>query len=476
MLFVDIRHFHYSGCSPIHDVFFVPAIWFVDDCGQQETRVPVTVSNGNLKFIMAANRSPSSDTLLDGFLADTWWYGLTKRLSAQAFVDLGELRKRQGFSAVQIVVGNPPEVGPENENAASDVGPAWSLNGEANFAYLELARDRINILNDLGMMVIVYGAWGHQIDWLGPEKMSLWWENIVKTLDDCQVVYCLTGEAELWVGEADLLLPDLSTGEIPGRRKLPFVPSRVFYKTIELLRFFSRLRSRPPATLLAKRRNDWSYVLEKLYKMTERPLIIHPNYGRTGYQSIGNSELLSANTVQTGHIELARELLWQLPYAESRRNPGNKFINLEPWYEGITNRFYGADQMYAYWVSMLAGATSACYGAHGIWNVGDGQFLAHWGLQTFAQASALETPELLGKSHKMLNSFLLQDNIDIETENSQLVSICRTAQNNDIYYFPEVSRVASVPDGCYWLPLEGRFVDSLPVEGQVVVIADQSRN
>jgi len=48
-----------------------------------------------------------------GFLADTWWFGLSRRLSEKDFKDLAILRATQGFSAIQLVVGVPPEVGPE---------------------------------------------------------------------------------------------------------------------------------------------------------------------------------------------------------------------------------------------------------------------------------------------------------------------------------------------------------------------------
>ena len=96
------------------------------------------------------------------FLADTWWFGLSKRLSEKDFIDLAALRAGQGFSAIQLVVGVPPEVGPENENAKSQVGFPWKLDGHFNQEYLKFAQDRIQYLNDRGFVVIVYGAWGHQ--------------------------------------------------------------------------------------------------------------------------------------------------------------------------------------------------------------------------------------------------------------------------------------------------------------------------
>ena len=138
---------------------------------------------------------------LSGLLADTWWFGLTSRLSDSDFKMLAARRAAQGFSAIQLVVGIPPEVGPANENAESPVGFPWTLDGQLNEAYLQFARDRILHLNTLGLTTVVYGAWGHQIAWLGQEMMSAWWHKIIETLDDLKVIYCLCGESNLWIGQ-----------------------------------------------------------------------------------------------------------------------------------------------------------------------------------------------------------------------------------------------------------------------------------
>ena len=52
---------------------------------------------------------------LPHFFADTWWFAMT-RLNDKQFLKLVKLRQEQGFTAAQIVVGIPPEVGIENEN------------------------------------------------------------------------------------------------------------------------------------------------------------------------------------------------------------------------------------------------------------------------------------------------------------------------------------------------------------------------
>jgi hypothetical protein len=407
-----------------------------------------------------------------GFLADTWWFGLSKRLSEKDFKDLAALRAEQGFSAIQLVVGVPPEVGPENENAQSQVGFPWTLDGHFNQEYLKFARARIQHLNNLGFVVIVYGAWGHQIEWLAKERMAKWWLEIIETLDALNVIYCLCGESNLWIGEEDRLLPARSTNDlVRSQVVLPLLHSRI--KGL-LRKAARRLKKQLHKHQFEKRRNAWSFVLGKISQRTDKPMIVHPTSDETGYEAVSNPELLSANTVQTGHDARARNRLWQLPLALLKNDYTHKgYINLEPWYEGIRNQFWAEDQMFSYWVTMLAGATSYCYGAHGIWNVGDGQFLAHWGKQTFAQALALDTPRLLGLSHQQyLRRSDPRGETFYQTVREELISIGRKRGEKVMQFFPDVVRANHIPAGKIWLPLKGVFTKALPPKGQVVIFHD----
>ena len=398
-----------------------------------------------------------------GFLADTWWFGLSQRLTDKDFKNLAALRAAQEFSAIQLVVGVPPEVGPENENAKSLKGFPWTLDGSLNQEYLKLARQRTKYLNNLGFVVIAYGAWGHQIEWLGKEKMANWWLEIIKALDDLNVIYCLCGESNLWVGEASRLLPDKSTDHLVSKQVLPMVPPTVKGAVRRLKRQLHKHQ-------FEKRRQAWSFVLEKISSRTTRPIIVHPTTVETGYETVSNPELLSANTAQTGHDAGSRNRLWQLPLALLKQDRTRRgFINLEPWYEGIRNQFWTQDQMFSYWVTMLAGAMSYCYGAHGIWNVGDGQFLAHWGKQTFDQALALDTPRLLGLSHKQ---YLQRRDPKGETFYRTEKELITIGKNKVAQFFPDVARTDRVPAGKIWLPLSGTFTEALPPKGQVVIFLD----
>ena len=69
-----------------------------------------------------SNTSTTPDNPLNGFLADTWWFALTRRLPDEAFAALVEKRVKQGFTAVQLVVGPWP---------VSLTRPTWPLPGSA---------------------------------------------------------------------------------------------------------------------------------------------------------------------------------------------------------------------------------------------------------------------------------------------------------------------------------------------------------
>ncbi len=414
---------------------------------------------------------------LSGFLADTWWFGLTQRLAESDFKKLAQLRVRQGFTAVQLVVGIPPEVGPENENARSEAGFPWTIEGAFNEAYLQLARERIQFLNESGLMVIVYGAWGQQIEWLGREKMAEWWLRLIDTLDSLNVLYCLTGESNLWAGGANVLLPAKSTDDLIMVRSafsavVEKFPPQVRFR---LMAMASSVRNLLNRSRLNARRQGWGFVLETIAPYTNRPIIIHPTRGEPSEQAVTNAHLLAAHTAQTGHDPGVRNELWQLPLRTLKTESAKPYINLEPWYEGILNQFGAEDQLFAYWVSMLAGAASHCYGAHGIWNVGDGRFLAHWGQQTFEQAAALDTPRLLGLSHEQYRQWNVADGQTFyETSGEQLTVIGCQTPDKAVQFFPDVANSNRPFTGGIWLPLEGRFSNGLPVSGPVVIFSNRT--
>ncbi len=408
---------------------------------------------------------------IPNFLCDTWWYGLTRRLGNDDFEKLAKLRSEQGFNAVQLVVGIPPEIGPENPNAESQFGPAWDLSGKFNNEYLDYSREKIQQLNSHGLAVIVCGAWGQQIEWLGVERMKDWWRKVIDKVDDLEVMYSITGESDIWIGSENKLLPNRTTGELKTVHATSFLPSRLTYIGKRLIKMLDNPLNEQKRK---KQREKWSDTLSFISTMQKKPIFVNTLPGMTSEEAVNNPDLLDAITVQTGHDINTRKILWKLPFENSRDHPNKPFINLEPWYEGITGQFGTNDQLYAYWASMMAGAHAYCYGAHGIWNVGDGSFLAHWGKQTLKEAMQLDTPQLIGQSHQLFvaSGFMEYGKVEVEDKDGEMLKITRFNSKGDfVCYAPELSLICNLPEGRLFLPLEGKFSKTLPNEGQVVVVS-----
>lgn len=308
----------------------------------------------------------SKNKLPEQILADTWWYGLTDRMSLKDFRRLAERRQKEGFNAIQLVMGIPPEVEISSSQAYGGGKPAFSVDGSTvSDEYIKSAVEKLKILHKHKLTPIIYGAWGHQIDKIGVDNMTNWWRLVVSKTEEYKPVYCLTGEIDFWQNDPTIIHKLLN--RIYGRR------------------------------LLIKRRiNNWLTVYNKLKTFTDRPIICHV----TPYITSDNvSKSFAAITIQTGHSYDSKQLIWSLPLKFNKRK--KPFINLEPWYEGICDGFWEKDQLFAFWSSMLAGAAGYCFGQHGVWNMGDGRFLAHWGRRTFKEAMRSDTAAKLGKSNKL---------------------------------------------------------------------------
>lgn len=400
------------------------------------------------------------------FLADTWWYGMTKRLSDTDFELLVVKREEQGFNAAQIVVGIPPEAGVRNENAKSLKGVAWNLEGTINYQYLEFVRERVKFMNAHNIMAIIYGAWGHQIEWIDKEQMCKWWKAVVDYLDGLKVIYCLTGESDLWAEPfmAKRLLPNKTTKDI--------ISKKAYLQKIERYLYYKFIKDHKNSNWQEIRKEKWSYVLEYLASITAKPIIIHTTPSIDGIGAVNCPDLLAANTFQTGHNINAESNIWMWSIKSKESDINKPVINLEPWYEGIFDDFYKEKQIKAFWLSLASGASALCYGAHGIWNVGDSLFLSQWGRQTFAQALELETPTILGKSFELLKKegVFSWNQINSLKKNDELLALIRSSSDGKkLIYIPDVKRYSDIPEGRYLNVNDVEFCSQKPCSGQLVV-------
>ena len=123
---------------------------------------------------------------------------------------------------------------------------------------------------------------------------------------------------------------------------------------------------------------------------------------------------------------------------------------------------------------MMAGAYAYCYGAHGVWNAGDGKFWAHWGKQTLGEAMRLRSPQLIGASHKLFieSGFADYPKVEIEEKDGELVKITRSnSKGSMVTYIPDASLIDDLPEGNIFSPLKGEILKTSPRTGQIVIIS-----
>lgn len=407
----------------------------------------------------------NNEKKLPHFFADTWWYAITNRMSDENFLKLVKKRQNQGFNSAQIVVGIPPEVGIGNPNAQSTVGTAFDKYGKANYEYLEFAKKRVEIMNEHNLIAIIYGAWGQQIDWIDEKKMCNWWKLIIQYFDELDVIYCLTGELDICLEpfRAKALLPNKTSQDIVfSKIKKQYLLKKIYNKV-----FFNKIKNFKEIRI-----KKWSKILQVIFKITKKPIIIHPLPGNGGLNLTFYPELLAANTFQTGHNIQTENDIWKCIMDSKKIYKNIPVINLEPWYEGIFDDFFIEKQLKSFWLSVASGAFSICYGAHGIWNVGDGEFLSNWGKATFQDALNLKTPEILGRSY----SFLIKRGIfdwqksEFEIINDELISITRiSVDGRKMIYIPNIEKCSEIPKGDIFDVYKGEFTSKLKINGQIVI-------
>jgi hypothetical protein len=205
--------------------------------------------------------------------------------------------------------------------------------------------------------------------------------------------------------------------------------------------------------------DTWWFALTS--RLDERPILVHTTSAIDGFRAVDDPGPLAANSFHTGHARAAEPEFWRRPLASRAAHPGRPVVNLEPWYEGIRGRFGLEDQVRALWMSVGAGAAALCYGAHGVWNVGDGAFLAHWGAQGFDAALGLGTPAVLGATYRMLDRLgaLSWPEAAAMVEGRRLVKLRRAdGAGRFLDYYPDAADLAPGAPGRAFDPLTGQAV------------------
>jgi hypothetical protein len=132
------------------------------------------------------------------WLADSWWHGMTSRLTDDGFRTLVSDRVVKGFNVIQLAVANPCDIAPFDERGGNEAGHAWTEDfGTINPAYWDLTDRRITYLVDHGLMPSVVASWGYYVHFMGADKMRRHWRYMIARYGAFPVAWILCGESRL---------------------------------------------------------------------------------------------------------------------------------------------------------------------------------------------------------------------------------------------------------------------------------------
>lgn len=324
---------------------------------------------------VAANRRHLEHT--DGtpffWLGDTWWMGLSRRLTwPQGFQTLALDRITKGFSVIQIVAGLYPDMPPFDERGANEAGFPWEPEYERlNPAYFRYADRRLQYLVETGLMPCIVGCWGYFLPWMGVEKLQQHWRNLVARYGAYPVVWCLAGEWDM-----------------------PYYLAKNKEQAKE------------------SQQSGWAEVARYLRTVDGFHRLVSIHEGSNG-RLLGDGKLIDFEMLQTGHGD--RQSLpntVQRVTEEYAAQPTLPVLNSEVCYEGIGEACRQEVQRLMFWVCLLSGACGHTYGANGIWQVNSRERLygpsphgMAWGNVPWEDAYQLPGSAQVGLAKRLLERF-----------------------------------------------------------------------
>ncbi len=330
--------------------------------------MPYTGSNPLLKHgFLTVSKDQRNFEHADGtpffWLGDTWWKGLSKRITLADFSQLADDRKAKGFTVVQIIAGPYPDEPPFDPRWANEGGMPYDTSFlHINPAYFDQADRRIKLLVDKGIVPAILGGWGWHMPNIGVEKMNRHWRYLIARYAAYPAAFIVGGEAggEEWTAVARYV------------------------------------------------RNTDPY---------KRLVTLHP-YPGSGRSNLTEDDVLTFDMTQTGHGGFFGENspygVWQATAANTvskvmsaySKTPAMPVLVGEVTYEGhmMTN---GAEvQRQVFWSSVLSGAAGHTYGAGGIWQMNsDNERGAEYEFTTWNEAMKLPGATQLGMGKKLLEEY-----------------------------------------------------------------------
>lgn len=307
------------------------------------------------------------------WLADTWWMGLTQRLTwPQGFQMLALDRVQKGFSVIQIVAGLYPDMPWPDERGANEAGFPWAEDfTHINPHYFNLADRRLQYLVDLGLAPCIVGSWGYFLPWMGVDRLKAHWRNLIARYGAYPVFWCLAGEWDM-----------------------PYYLAEDKEKARE------------------EQRTGWAEIARYVHETDGFGRLLSVHEGSSG-RELGGGALIDFHMLQTGHSD--RQSLpntVRRVSGEYAATPVLPVINSEVCYEGIGEASRQEVQRMMFWVCLLSGACGHTYGANGIWQVntreqpfGPSPHGMAWGNTPWDEAAQLPGSRQVGLAKRLLERY-----------------------------------------------------------------------
>jgi hypothetical protein len=252
------------------------------------------------------------------WLGDTWWSGLSHRLSWHGFKTLATDRKEKGFTLIELVGGLPPDLAPLDPREAGEGGQPWDDDLVAlRPEFYNAADRRIQHLVEMGLVPCILGASREHLPLIGPTKMRRQWRNLIARYGAYPVMFLVDDHN----GPRNEAADTASWNE---------------------LIHYSR-SANPFGSLIGTHETTGRHE-------TDRALL--------DFRALrtGQSELLS----------LATLLDWFSEWYDARQP--TPLVSSDPGYEGllVEANYRGQRQRHQFWTALLAGAAGHSYGANGI--------------------------------------------------------------------------------------------------------------
>jgi len=309
------------------------------------------------------------------WLGDTWWSGLSDRLSWEGFQKLTADRKAKGFTVVQIVAGLvAEEQAPIDPGSHNEGGAVWDPEfKQINPKFFDYADRRIQELVDAGIAPAIVGAWNDILGQMGVAKMKKHWRYIIARYGAYPVFWIVGGE--------------------------------VFDPPEEVVR---RL---PPSAPWPKRMPGWTEVAKYVHTIDpyHHPVTVHEV--SPDDPPLQNESLLDFLLFQPAHFgwaSIAVEVA-ELDVHRARTDVTRPLVVGEIGYEGIGGQHLEDFQRVAFWLAMLNGAAGHTYGANATFvaYTPDKPFqrFSKWSLMTWDEGMNFPGSYQIGLGAKLLQQY-----------------------------------------------------------------------